>query len=301
MPIFRLSILFFLIFYSVSAQTRYIDSVFDSINVRTYNYAIKANDTLKLDIYQPARDSISKKPLMVLVHGGGFYTGKRNESYMVSMAKNIARKGYNVASIDYRLTQGRLSVSCGVPQNEIFQVYKKGAQDVMDALLFLTDYKTDFNIDASKIVLAGSSAGAETILNIAYNRHLMSNSARHQAIKIAAVFSISGAIFDTNAIEKHNSIPGIFYHGEKDPIVPYGKGAHHSCTIFQKGFFVLEGSEKITDKLASLNTSFILYTYRGRGHDIFNLPTKDYHQAFIFLKNVLFNNTFYQSKIRKTL
>ncbi|MBU2951084.1 carboxylesterase family protein [Tamlana agarivorans] len=298
---FRLSILFFLVFSAVSAQTRYIDPVFDEVNVRTYKYAIKANDTLKLDLYQPIGDSLIKKPLMVLVHGGGFYTGKRNESYMISMAKNIARKGYNVASIDYRLTTGRHSVSCGVSQNKIFQVYKRGAQDVMDALLFLIDYKTEFNIDDSKIVLTGSSAGAENILNIAYNRPLMSKSPRHHAIKIAAVLSISGAIFDINAIKKGNGVPGVFYHGEKDPVVPYGKGAHHSCTVFQKGFFILQGSEKITEKLTKLNSSFLLYSYKDRGHDIFNLPNKDFHQAFIFLNDILFKNQFYQAKIRKNL
>ncbi|KAB1071381.1 alpha/beta hydrolase [Tamlana haliotis] len=299
MTALRLSLLFLLSFYALSAQTRYIDPVFSDASMRTYNYAIKDKDTLKLDIYEPVGDSIKKRPLMVLVHGGGFYSGSRNESYLISMAKNIAKKGYNVASIDYRLTQEHRDVSCGTPQNEIFQVYRRGAQDVLDALFYLTKYKKEFKIDASKIILAGSSAGAETILNIAYNRKLMSSLSRHKRIKIAAVFSISGAIFDLNAIKKDNAIPGAFYHGENDRVVPYSKGAHHSCTVFQKGFFILEGSKQITNKLANLNASFLLYTYKGRGHDVFNLPNKDYHQAFLFFKDVLFDNKFYQGRIRK--
>ncbi|WP_194767485.1 alpha/beta hydrolase [Tamlana sp. I1] len=290
-----------LVFSAVSAQTRYIDSVFDEIDVRTFRYAIKGKDTLKLDIYEPAADTLNKRPLMVLVHGGGFYSGKRDDSYMVSMAKNIARKGYNVASIDYRLVHDHNQVSCHEPQKEIFKVYKKGAQDVLDALLFLTNYKTDFEIDASKIILIGSSAGAETILNIAYNRELITKSSRHRAVKIAAVISISGAVFDTNTIGKDNNIPGVFYHGDKDPVVPYDKAAHHSCNVFDKGYFILEGSKKITDKLADLNSSFLLYTYKDRKHDIFNLPNKDLHQAFIFVRNVIYDNEFFQGRIKKTL
>lgn len=295
------SFLLVLIFSAVSAQTRYVDLVFDDVKVRTYKYAIKGTDTLKLDIYQPAADPLTKKPLVVLVHGGGFYSGTRNDKYMISMAKNIARKGYNVASIDYRLAHDHNDVSCHVPQSEIFKTYKRSAQDVLEAILFLTDYKTNFEIDASKIVLLGSSAGAETILNIAYNRQLMTNSSRHHSVKIAAVISISGAVFDTNLIGMDNNIPGVFYHGDKDAIVPYAESAHHSCKKDQPGYFILEGSKNITKKLDYLNTSYMLYTYKDRAHDIFNLPNKDFHQAFIFIKNVLFDNEFYQARIKKTL
>ena len=295
------ALVFILITVVAKAQTRYVDNIFKDIKLRTFNYAIKKSDTLKLDIYDAVDDSLSKKPLMVLVHGGGFYSGQRNDSYMISLAETIAKKGYVVASVDYRLIHDHNDLTCHTPHTAVFEIYKNSAKDVLDALLFLTDYKTDFRIDDSKIVLTGSSAGAETILNIAYNRDLITNSKRHKSIKIAGVVSISGALFDTKDIAFHNSVPGVFYHGEEDPVVPYDKGAHHSCDTSSNGFFILEGSKKIAEKLEYLDTSFMLYSYKYRGHDIFNLPNEDYHESFVFLKKVVFDNHFYQSSIKKPL
>ncbi len=280
------------------SQTRFIDKVFDSVIKQTFNYSKIQDSILKLDVYQPANDTLKKRPLLILVHGGGFYSGKRNSHGLISFAEKIAKKGYVVASVDYTLLYKIEDLNCDVSKNFKLNTIDRAIRDITKALLYLVNYKDDFKIDDTKIILYGSSAGAEIILNFVYNKQRVINTDYFPNIpKIAAVVSLSGAILDTSLIHTSNSVPGVFYHGTADPIVPYGLGSHHSCLKKDNGYLPEYGSKLIVDKLEKLNTSFLFYSYLNRKHDIFNLPEADFHAAFIFIKRVVFDGDFYQAKI----
>ncbi|WP_338359789.1 alpha/beta hydrolase [Yeosuana marina] len=280
----------------VISQTRYIDTVFDNITVKTYNYSIRNSDTLKLDLYEPKNDNCTNRPLFVIVHGGGFTSGERNNYSLVSLAESITKKGYVVASIDYSLLSKNKLFSCDIPLDEEMTIYAEAGEDLLSALAYLIKYKEDFLINESKIILFGLSAGAETVLNITYNRDLLiPKNETYKNIKPAAVISISGACLNSDLIT--NTIPGVFYHGNKDEIIPYDRDSHHFCDPTEKGFLIMDGSNRIVEKLKALDSSFMFYTYKDRGHDIFNLPTDDFYQTFVFLKKVVFDNTFYQAQI----
>jgi predicted peptidase len=280
------------------SQNRYIDPIFDSITNKTFNYSIKDKDTLKLDIYEPQKDSLYKRPLFVIMHGGGFNSGERNSGSLITLAENIAKKGFVVASIDYRLLDKNKSFNCSYPVSKKLKVYSNGAYDLLSALEYLIKYKNKFKIDDSKIILAGISAGAETVLNVTYNRELViKNTKRYANIKPAAVISVSGALINADLIYKKNAVPGVFYHGVDDKVIPYGKGAHQSCKLKNKGFLIIDGSNRITEKLEDYNSSFLLYSYLNQGHYNFDLPNDDIRQAFVFIKKVVFENKPYQARI----
>lgn len=281
------------------SQTRYVDTVFDSTTVKTYNYSVRNKDTLKLDIYEPVNDSINKRPLMVLVHAGGFTSGERNTNSLVYIAENIAKKGYVVASIDYRLYKAR-AWNCSLPAKNKIKVYSNAAEDLLNALSYLVNYKESFNIDDTKIILFGASAGAQTALNIVYNRDfLIKSSDAYKSIKPAAIISISGAILEANLITKENAIPTVLYHGVNDKVVPYNTSAHQSCLPTTRGFLLISGSKTIAEKLENNNTSYLLYSYQNKGHNIFNLPNDDLYQAFVFLNKTVFDKKFYQARINQ--
>lgn len=301
MTVFRSLITLILSFYLINfsqAQTRYIDSVFDSVSKKTYTYSKIKDISLKLDFYQPTNDTLLKRPVIVLVHGGGFSTGSRENHFIVSTAENIAKKGYVVASVDYTLLHKTEDLSCNVSSKFKLKTIEKATQDVAKALMYLVNYKEAFNIDDTKVILYGSSAGAEIILNLAYNKELVLNPKYFPNIpKISAVISLSGAILDASLINKTNAIPGVFYHGTLDPVVPYYNSSHHSCSKLENGYLPEYGSKAIVEVLERLNSSYILFSYLKRKHDIFNLPYDDFHQAFKFIKRVVIDDGFYQANI----
>ncbi len=279
------------------SQTRYLDAVFDSVSAKTYNYALRDKDTLKLDVYEPENDSLTARPLFVIIHAGGFTSGERNNNSLIYLAENVAKKGYVVASIDYRLLKNR-DFNCSLPAKSKLKVYANAAEDLLSALQYLLNYKTSFGIDETKIILFGASAGGETALNIVYNRELViKNPESYKYIKPAAVISISGAILKADLITKENAVPTVLYHGVNDKVVPYDTSAHQSCLPTAKGFLMLSGSETIANKIEKYATSFLLYSYQNKGHNIFNLPNDDLYQAFVFLNKVVFNKKLYQAKI----
>lgn len=280
---------------SVESQIRFVDPIFDSISMKTYTYSLIAGKSLKLDIYSPSNDNLEKRPLFILIHGGGFKYGKRNDKGLVNLARNITKKGYVVVSVDYTKLPKNKSFGCNMPKDFILETIRNATQDVTKALLFLIKYKNIFGIDDSKIILTGSSAGAEIGLNLTYNKNqILSPYYISDIPKIAAVVSISGAILDAKFITPENATPGVFYHGTKDPIIPYGDGVHHNCKKNQKGYLTESGSKAITNALKKQNSSYLLYSYVDRGHDIFNLPYEDLREAFVFLRKVVFDRGFHQ-------
>ena len=56
-----------------------------------------------MDIYTPAGDSCSNRPLLIFAHGGTFIFGSKSNPTMVDLCESFAKKGYVTASINYRL------------------------------------------------------------------------------------------------------------------------------------------------------------------------------------------------------
>jgi carboxylesterase type B len=62
-----------------------------------------APTTLTLDVYEPANDTMTERPLIVWVHGGSFVGGTKNDPDVTSLCEHFAKRGYVCASINYRL------------------------------------------------------------------------------------------------------------------------------------------------------------------------------------------------------
>jgi poly(3-hydroxybutyrate) depolymerase len=293
-----LFLIFLVIAVVTNAQERYLDSIFSDVTGKTYNYAIKDTTALKFDFYESGSDTVSRKPLFVFVHGGGFSTGKRDHPEIVKLATQVASRGYAVASVSYRLTRKGKSFGCNCPAEEKKEAFRACGEDIMDAILFILEQPDIFHIDPYKIILTGSSAGAEGVLNIAYNKELLFKyQPRYKNFTPAAVISLAGAILDKRYINKKNAIPGIFFHGTKDPLVPYKSGPHHYCREDQVGYLILDGSAAIVSKLEDLNKSFLFYSILGANHDVFKIPFKQLQEIFDFMHKTVINQQFYQARV----
>jgi para-nitrobenzyl esterase len=276
-------ILFFIFFLLLNlaaqktqAQERYKDEITDSVKVDTYTYAFKDGQSLDLDVYVPAFDNQQNRPLIFYVHGGGFSEGKRNDSGIQTYCKKLAKHGYVVSSISYRLTrQGKESgFGCDCPSIDKRNTFNKAVEDLQDATFFMIQNRDKMGIDPQKIILSGSSAGAETVLNTAYQPPYCYG-LDSGPVSYAGVISMAGAIPDTSRIFKESAIPSLLFHGTCDNLVPYASAPHRYCKESQPGYLMLHGSYTIAGKLKNLGTPYWLYTYCNSDHEIALKPMAD--------------------------
>jgi poly(3-hydroxybutyrate) depolymerase len=272
---FILKIILPILFFSlkINAQERYKDEITDSVRIETYTYAFKDGKSLDLDVYSPAFDNQSLRPLIFYVHGGGFSGGKRNEPGIQTFCKKLARHGYVVSSITYRLTrQGTATAfGCNCPAIDKLNTFNEAVEDVQDATFFMIKNRDKMGIDPQKIILSGSSAGAEAVLNTAYQPPYCYG-LDSGPVSYAGVISMAGAVPDTSRIFKESAIPSLLFHGTCDNLVPYASAPHHYCKKSEPGYLILHGSYTIAEKLKKLETPFWLYTYCNAAHEIAGKP-----------------------------
>ncbi len=276
-----LNVAFLFLFILVSninllGQQRYKEEITDSTRVETFTYAIKEGKSLDMDVYFPINDTQTKRPLIFYVHGGGFSVGKRDEPGIQKFCKKLARYGYVVSSITYRLTrQGTKSeFGCECPAADKIITFKSAVEDLQDATFFMIKNHEKMGIDPYTIILSGSSAGAETVLNTAYQPPYCYG-LENGPVSYAGVISMAGAIPDTLKLYKESAIPSLLFHGTCDNLVPYATAAHRHCNENQPGYLVLHGSYTIAQRLRNLGTPFWLYTYCNAAHEIAGRPMTD--------------------------
>ena len=245
------------------AQQRYVDSLFTQIEKKTFTY----KDTLQLDVYTARKDKNESRPLLLVVHGGAFAGGKRDYRNEVEFSRTMAAKGYMVASMSYNLTLKGKSFGCDCPANQKIETFRSATRDILDALHYLSNSKA-LGFDRSTVVLVGSSAGAEAVLNTAFmQRHFAFSDLVTEPVHIKGVVSLAGATVDADYITEENAIPTLFVHGMDDGLVPYATAAHHYCKEGTKGFIILDGARTIANKLRALDTSYFLAFAPNGNHD----------------------------------
>ncbi|HEV8544304.1 MAG TPA: alpha/beta hydrolase, partial [Verrucomicrobiae bacterium] len=119
--------------------------------MKDIEYARIDSLSLKLDLYLPAASQ--RKPLIVWVHGGAWRSGSKAEMPLGELVK----EGYPAASVEYRLSP----------------VAKFPAQihDIKAAIRFLRAKAQEFNIDATRMVIAGGSAGGHLAALVGVTNH----------------------------------------------------------------------------------------------------------------------------------
>ncbi len=295
-----ISIGLILISFSISAQQRFLNDSFQLKDTETKTYATKDGEALKLDIYQPENDTMQQRPLIIFMHGGGFAGGTRTNPAEVKFAETAAKKGYVAVQISHRLTRKGQSFGCGYETSEKMDTFKMAAEDFMDAVNFMVKNQEEYNINPSKIIVGGSSAGAEGVLNAVYNERLMfEDFSKYEHFDFAGVFSLAGAIVDAKYITEENAIPGVFFHGTEDNLVPYATGPHHWCEREQPGYIMLDGSKTITEKLKQLDTSYMLYSFEGGKHEHSGMPFDHFPEVFDYFNSVFLNEEKQQIEVWK--
>ena len=115
---------------------------------RAVVYGAIAGEPLLLDVHQStARGAL--RPAVVLIHGGGMWTGSRTD--MDRPAQELARAGYVTFSVDYRL----VDASAGHHR------WPAQLDDVQRAVRWVRAHATEYGVDPARVGAYGWSAGGQ--------------------------------------------------------------------------------------------------------------------------------------------
>lgn len=234
--------------------------------------------SLTLDVYEPDGDTMTKRPLIIWVHGGSFVGGSKSDPDVTALCQRFAKRGYVCASIEYRLGFSVFPPTKAAAEQAVYMA----VQDMKAAVRFFRkDEATvdSFQIDSQMIFGGGSSAGAFTALHLAYldepseipvdidttmlggmegesgNPGFPSN--------INAVINLCGALGDKTFIQD-GDIPFCSMHGNLDGTVPYATAIIYLLGVFP--VMSVDGSYSVSEYADSIGVPNNMYTFFGADH-----------------------------------
>ncbi len=213
-----------------------------AVPFQTFTYKTYPDINLQMDFY-PAQTS-GKKPCVIVIHGGSWSGG--DDKQLPELNSYFSRRGYQVASIDYRLAPKY--------QNPL------PVEDVKNAIRYLKSNAEKLQTDTNNFVLLGRSAGAQIALLAAYtlknegikavvsyygpadmiwgyavpSNPLVLNS--HKVMEdylggtykqVPAKYAASSPILYANAA----SVPTLLIHGKNDVLVSYQHSIRLNATL----------------------------------------------------------------------
>lgn len=144
---------------------------------------------LTMDISWPTNAPVDPtgRPLMLVIHGGAFLAGSKDEASITQIRHQFAQRGYVTAAINYRLGwfQTSSSWNCNIswifnqPWNcmnasdttEWTRGYYRGIQDAHGAIRYMVnhdDTSSFGDIDPYRVFVVGESAGAFIAMGVGY-------------------------------------------------------------------------------------------------------------------------------------
>ena len=232
-------------------------------------YHVASNHENKLDLYVPS-DATGPTPVLMYIHGGGWVGGTK-ESRVLRILPYL-EMGWAVVNVEYRLGSVARAPAA--------------VEDVLCALRWVIQNAEQYNLDTSRIVTTGNSAGGHLALTtgmIPASAGLDRECPGSEELSVAAIINwygitevgdlLDGANTRSYAVEWMGSLenrfeiaervspmtyvraglpPTLTIHGDADPTVPY----QHAIALHEK--------------LDELGVSNVLHTVPGGGHGGFN-------------------------------
>lgn len=145
-------------------------------------YCTVGTRALKLDAFYPKNKNTKPATAIIIIHGGGWRTGNRTQHY--PLAEKLATLGYVCFTPEYRLSTEAL--------------FPAAIYDLKAAIRWVRKNAAVYNIDTSKLVSLGFSAGGElaAFMGTTGNMPLFEGTNCNTAMKsnVNAVVDIDGTL-----------------------------------------------------------------------------------------------------------
>ena len=291
----RILLLCMIVTFSVhcSAQlcntNRYIDSTFSV--TKTYNIEYQQAKAFGsifstpyfLDIYEPTSDTLTYRPLIVFLFGGGYLIGDKLFPPANDYCTYWAERGFICVAVNYRI--GFNSLFTESAERAVY----RSTQDLQAALRFLAENRNLYGVDTANVIASGNSAGAITSIHNAFMEQSQAPISyqgfgfgldsddlggiyssgntfwNNQEVMTHGLISNWGGIIDTSLIGDafDDYIPTILFHGDQDSVVNYNSGHPFGYPLFP----LMYGSVPISSALANNNIPFYFETFENAGHE----------------------------------
>ncbi|QQY82321.1 alpha/beta hydrolase [Tamlana sp. s12] len=157
---------------------------------------------LELDVYCPSKKPKKLMPAVILVHGGGWLTGQKENQRV--MAQHLAQNGFVGVSIAYSLS--------------LEARYPAAVFDVKDAVRWVRKNAKKYKINPNQIAVMGADSGGLLATLAGVTSHLKIFSTDDEpSDEIQAVINIDGIVsFVHQNAPAENSMASIWLNGSRD-------------------------------------------------------------------------------------
>ncbi len=243
----------------------------------SWNSANTSVVPLLMDSYVPDND-LQNRPLLMLIHGGGFSGGSKQQEALVYMANYYASRGFVVFSIDYRLRgdmgtipQEWIDATTNVDPAELDQLYAMypAHRDAKAALRWIIANTDNYSINKDYITVGGGSAGAITSIGLGVSElgdykdeislsedNTLSTTSLSQTYEVKTILDFWGSDVSIEILE---SIYGYQKFDSNDPALFIAHGTEDTTVPFSS-------AEDLKNICETNEIDFVYYPLEGRGH-----------------------------------
>jgi acetyl esterase/lipase len=151
-----LSLLFYMSLFTSCQWNETHSATEKNIHAQTLlNVSYGQDSAQKMDIYLPEGRSMHSTKVMVLVHGGGWNGGNKTDFTTYIDSFKTRMPDYAIFNLNYRLVNGH-------------HLFPAQENDIRLAMNFIAGHAGEYQVDTSRMVLLGASAGAHLALLQAY-------------------------------------------------------------------------------------------------------------------------------------
>ena len=249
----------------------------------TFLFAERDSMGLYMDVYYPADGSEMtvdgvNKPTILYVFGGGFKAGRKDTPTAREWFRLLTDEGFTVAAIDYRL--GLKEVDGMGNINDIYNAIQIAVEDLFSATKYILDNAEEVDIDPASLVIAGSSAGAITVLQAEWElcNRMGSSVILPEDFNYAGVMSFAGAIYSRQGAVRYQSEPAphLFFHGTSDKIVTYKQ-----IRLLNHAF---QGTKVLARIFKGNGYDYCVSRYAGNSHEIAACMYKTFPEQLAWLE-----------------